>query len=564
MIISAFSSVENKSKCKILKIVSPTEIYVDLNKNLIFDEKEPLKYNHLNYIKIENNPEIFKDLTELQKFFYNYKAEKTAQYLLKGKHFKVEDGEILIENKKYTDILLNSGYFYLKDNKNSEQEFLKQINTFNPDEYTLYNVRTQKYHTLDCKSGRKSKEYRILKRVNAENFVITCNCGNNPKAEAILIPEKNDVPKYSKGSIDVFFLDLNEKFIPSTACDTTACIVLKSEIENAKESIDFAIYGINKQPQIYNALVNAYNRGIKIRWVTDYDKKNGNYYEDTAKLKQIIKTYNTDKQTDEKGRTALMHNKFFIFDNKRVFTGSANITTTDLGGFNSNISVLIESEKVADIYKQEFEQMYKGKFHKDKLSLNKETVYLSPETSIDVYFSPQDKAITKQIIPLINKAEKYIYIPVFFITKKELVESLTNAHNRGVEIKIINDATNAGTKHSIHKELRNAGIKVKTENYAGKIHSKTIIIDDEISIIGSMNFSNSGENRNDENILIIRDKEITKYLKEVFVHLWNKIPEKYETTDPRAESQDSIGSCFDGIDNDFDGKIDKKDSGCFM
>ena len=100
MIISAFSSVENKSKCKILKIVSPTEIYVDLNKNLIFDEKEPLKYNHLNYIKIENNPEIFKDLTELQKFFYNYKAEKTAQYLLKGKHFKVEDGEILIENKK--------------------------------------------------------------------------------------------------------------------------------------------------------------------------------------------------------------------------------------------------------------------------------------------------------------------------------------------------------------------------------------------------------------------------------------------------------------------------------
>ena len=564
MIISAFSSVENKSKCKILKIVSPTEIYVDLNKNLIFDEKEPLKYNHLNYIKIENNPEIFKDLTELQKFFYNYKAEKTAQYLLKGKHFKVEDGEILIENKKYTDILLNSGYFYLKDNKNSEQEFLKQINTFNPDEYTLYNVRTQKYHTLDCKNGRKSKEYRILKRVNAENFIITCNCGNKPKAEAILIPEENDVPKYSKGSIDVFFLDLNEKFIPSTACDTTACIVLKSEIENAKESIDFAIYGINKQPQIYNALVNAYNRGIKIRWVTDYDKKNGNYYEDTAKLKQIIKTYNTDKQTDKKGRTALMHNKFFIFDNKKVFTGSANITTTDLGGFNSNISVLIESEKVADIYKQEFEQMYNGKFHKDKLSLNKETVYLSPETSIDVYFSPQDKAITKQIIPLINKAEKYIYIPVFFITKKELVGSLTNAHNRGVEIKIINDATNAGTKHSIHKELRNAGIKVKTENYAGKIHSKTIIIDDEISIIGSMNFSNSGENRNDENILIIRDKEITKYLKEVFVHLWNKIPEKYETTDPRAESQDSIGSCFDGIDNDFDGKIDKKDSGCFM
>ena len=79
-----------------------------------------------------------------------------------------------------------------------------------------------------------------------------------------------------------------------------------------------------------------------------------------------------------------------------------------------------------------------------------------------------------------------------------------------------------------------------------------------------MNFSNSGENRNDENVLIIKDKEIAKYLKEVFLHLWNKIPAKYETIDPRAESQDSIGSCFDGIDNDFDGKIDSKDSSCFM
>ena len=151
---------------------------------------------------------------------------------------------------------------------------------------------------------------------------------------------------------------------------------------------------------------------------------------------------------------------------------------------------------------------------------------------------------------------------VFYITKKELVNELIAAHNRGVEVKIINDATNASNKHTIHHQLREAGIKVKTENYAGKLHSKAMIIDDEYSIIGSMNFTNSGEKRNDENVVIVKDTEIAKYLKSTFLKLWNKIPEKYETFDPQAESLESIGSCFDKIDNDFDGKIDKSDNSC--
>ena len=61
-----------------------------------------------------------------------------------------------------------------------------------------------------------------------------------------------------------------------------------------------------------------------------------------------------------------MHNKFFIFDNQKVWTGSANITGTDLTGFNANYAILINSNEVANIYLKEFEQMYENKFHKEK------------------------------------------------------------------------------------------------------------------------------------------------------------------------------------------------------
>ena len=256
-----------------------------------------------------------------------------------------------------------------------------------------------------------------------------------------------------------------------------------------------------------------------------------------------------------------MHNKFFIFDNKKVFTGSANLTQTDITGFNSNTSLLIDSKEIAQIYSNEFEQMFNGAFHNLKSQKHNKPININ-DTKISIYFSPQDKILTTKIIPLINKAKNKIYISTFFITNHQLKTALIEAKNRGVDLKIINDATNASNKYNINKELRENKIKVKTENYAGKNHSKNIIIDEDISIIGSMNFTNSGDRRNDENVIIIHDKDINKYLNDIFKYLWNKIPEKYEKYDPKPESKESIGSCSDGIDNDFDDLIDNNDPSC--
>ena len=565
LIISSYLYYEDQTKCAVYRIVSPTEIFIDINRNLIYDEKEPIKVEDLHYINMDNNPIEFKDLTENQKFFLNYKAIRTSQLILKDKYVRIVDGIIIVDGFKYNDLLKESGFFYT-NTPESKAKLLEYIKSINLDDYVLYNTKSKRYHSLDCKEGKKSKNYRIIKKINLDENAIGCkNCIIDEETKEALETIKESTPinssKLEKSEISVIYTDLNETFLPTTKCETKACKVLKNEIDSAEETIDFAVYGINNQPEIYNALVNAYNRGVKIRWVADYDKKDQNYYPDTLKLQKVITTYNTDKETDLSGQSAIMHNKFFIFDKKKVFTGSANITSTDIAGFNSNISVLLNSEQVAKLFTQEFEQMYNGSFHKDKKAFPKEKLNING-IELGVFFSPQDKIITKEILPIINNAKSYIYIPVFYITKKELVNELISAHKRGVEVKIINDATNASNKHTIHHQLREAGIKVKTENYAGKLHSKAMIIDDEYSIIGSMNFTNSGEKRNDENVVIIKDEEIAQYLKSTFLKLWDKIPEKYETFDPQAESLESIGSCFDKIDNDFDGKIDKSDNSC--
>lgn len=557
--------------CKVFKIITPVSFYADINKNLIFDEKEPIFVNNLLYICLDDDysdDEILSELTTEQKIFIQYKQNHIIKNLLHNKFVILKNDEIYINNKSLRKLLLDTNFF-CENTKSSKEKLYAFISAINLDDYVFINPKTRKYHKITCPSVEKNNLffYKLIQIKDLNKKVTPCKiCHSKSKAVSVL-PEKQVFNRQSEAfstdnGINLFFLDLNKIYKPENNCTSKACIALLNEINNAKHTIDFAIYGISNQDKIFNSLVNAQNRGVKVRWVCDYDKYEKNYYKDTLKLMKILKNYKNDKIYDENNRPAIMHNKFFIFDNQKVFTGSANISSTDFTEFNSNTAILINNKKIAEIFSNEFNQMYNGKFHTQKAKTTNNHVIIDEETQVDVFFSPQDAIISTQIIPLLKSAKKYIYIPVFFLTRKELIPVLKEAHDKNIDIKIIIDANSSNSKHSVHNELRNYGIKVKVENYAGKMHSKTIIIDDSISIIGSMNFSNNGEKRNDENVLIIRNEKITKTLKSDFLYLWNKIPDKYLYKNVKAESLESIGSCFDTIDNDYDGKIDGDDEFC--
>ena len=338
-----------------------------------------------------------------------------------------------------------------------------------------------------------------------------------------------------ENAIQIFFLNPLKQKKPQNKCKTDACKALLKNINQAQDSIDFAIYGINEQDKIFNALIKAQKRGVKIRWVTDLNEKNRNIYYDTYALMHKIPTYNTDYDSIESKiipnykykldyQGALMHNKFFIFDNQRVFTGSTNISNYCLTGYNSNVVLLINSKDVANVYRQEFEQMYNGKFHNEKSAVNNNENIKIEDTKISIYFSPINKITTEQVLPLIKSAKSYIYIPAFYLTRKSIIYELIDAKNRGVEIKIIVDETSVKGKYVDIDFMKSNGLDVKVENWAGKMHMKSMIIDDETLIIGSMNFTKQGERMNDENCLIIKSSpKLTRSYKEHFLVLWNSI-----------------------------------------
>lgn len=561
----------------VLKVNSPTEIVIDINKNGIEDSNEKIILKNIQSFSAKPSEKQSKlagklKISQEDALGLGFLAGNFANETLLGKKIKwdAKNSIIFIDSKNYENLLFNHG-FAVKTDYGITPQLQKNIEKVRKLNLKIFNNKSHKYHKLNCKYGLMAHNSQILPVFQLPRDAKPCKfCFGNKQntkgkrgkdasmrrggEEWLIQNVKCPSTNFKTNSINIFLTDFTQILKPSSNCNTAICRTLVKEINSAQSSIDFAIYGYTKIPAIQQALENAQKRGVKIRFVYDLTNKNTNIYPDTLYLSRVLQNSKADASED------IMHDKFFIFDKKKVITGSANISNTDMSGFNSNAVILISSEKIANTYSQEFEQMFGGKFHKQKSKIQDREFEIN-NAGFQVYFSPHDKGINA-VIALIDNAHKYIYVPAFLITHKQFTQSLIHASKRGVEVKIILDATNTHTSTSKLKLLRQNGILVKTENYAGKLHSKSLIIDDIYTVIGSMNFSRSGDGANDENLLIIKNKDIALFYKTFFQYLWKRIPDKWLKYNARAESPDSIGSCSDGIDNDFDEKIDKLDDSC--
>lgn len=532
---------------KVTNINSPVDIVLNGAELTIKD------YDCFDSYFTPKNESLAKDLQikEEEAFILGNLGKYWASNLLKGRFVILKGEDDLIYLKfNYIEKFKYSG-FCLKDGKPFYKEgFEKRLKDIRRTKYVVLDLDSDEYYEVNSPKARSLKRFLVIKKVHLPRHY---------KKSSFKKQIKPEISSVDTGTIKIFFTDSTTKLKPDRNCNSSICKEILSNISNSKESIDMAIYGYSRTPEIEKALLKAKDRGVKIRLIYDSDAKGNNIYPDTDLIKKLFPDSVSDKNSAEVQN--IMHNKFYIFDNKILITGSANLSHTDMSGFNSNSMVVIESEEAAKIYKQEFDQMYNGNFHNSKTAVENKSLDLSG-TKIKIYFSPQDKSIANGIIPLIESAKKYIYVPTFVLTDRKTTAALISAKQRGVDVRVIIDALNASVQHSKHKELRNGGILVKTENYAGKMHSKSIIIDDKYTVIGSMNFSYSGENKNDENLLIIENPEITKAYKSFFLYQWDKIDDKWLNSNARAEGKDSIGSCFDGLDNNYDGRTDMDDPAC--
>ncbi|RJR44323.1 MAG: phospholipase D family protein [Deltaproteobacteria bacterium] len=126
---------------------------------------------------------------------------------------------------------------------------------------------------------------------------------------------------------------------------------------------------------------------------------------------------------------------------------------------------------------------------------------------VKIYFSPNG-GCTEAIVSELNKAKGEVLVQAYSFTSMPIAKALVEVHNRGVHTEIILDKSQRREKYSAADFTAHLGIPTYIDTVHAIAHNKVIIIDKETVITGSFNFTRAAEEKNAENLLIIKSNDL--------------------------------------------------------
>ncbi|HAX71485.1 MAG TPA: hypothetical protein DCY14_17855, partial [Anaerolineae bacterium] len=223
---------------------------------------------------------------------------------------------------------------------------------------------------------------------------------------------------------------------------------------------------------------------------------------------------------DDAGRSALMHNKFWVFDRQITWTGSTNITVNGIYKQNNNV-IVIHSPEVAAIFEREWEELWNAQLG-PRAPSNRSTQWaILDGTPIQVLFSAEDDVVDN-LIALVNDAQTSIRFLAFSFTDYPLAQAMIARAQAGVDVQGVFETFGSNSTRSELRTLWCAGLPVRQDGNSSFLHHKVIIIDDSIVVTGSLNFSSSADEDNEENVVILDNAEIAALYLQEYQKVWDE------------------------------------------
>ena len=292
---------------------------------------------------------------------------------------------------------------------------------------------------------------------------------------------------------------------------------LVEKINAAESSIHIASFEFDLTP-VAEALIAAKQRGVDVRWVTD--DEHGLEADAEPDHGQFAMLQEAGIEVRSDTRSALMHNKFWIFDGQTLWTGSTNITENGIFDQDNN-TIVVQSPELAAIYEREFQEMWDGKFGPKSPSTLDEQVVTVNGSRIVVIFTSEDPALENAIVPIVKSATKSIRFLAFSFTDYPLADTMSQRFKAGVDVAGVFEKVGSETEAAELRTLMCRSVPVKQDGNSGFLHHKVIVVDERIVITGSLNFSTNAEESNDENVIIIDNAEIARLYLQEFERVWN-------------------------------------------
>lgn len=282
-------------------------------------------------------------------------------------------------------------------------------------------------------------------------------------------------------------------------------------IESARESLLVCGHEIDNLA-IISAIVSAHRRGVSVRVVTEKD------YSDEIGPR-MLRQAGVGVLCDN--RSALMHNKFLVVDQQRVWTGSMNFTDNGVHKNDNNV-VVFRSRELAANYAEKFRWFWEDQKFGGAPSKGHRIPYpdvMVNGVRVENFFSTHDK-VDEKLIAAVNRARRSIKFLAFSFTHDGVAAAIARRAGEGVAVMGVFESRQNSRYSEFNRLASVPNVEVLLDGNRYNMHHKVMIIDDELVVTGSYNFSASATSDNDENVVFIHSSRVARQFDAEFQRVW--------------------------------------------
>lgn len=257
-------------------------------------------------------------------------------------------------------------------------------------------------------------------------------------------------------------------------------------IRQAQKSITLSIYSLT-DPKIINELQRAIQKKIDVTIVCD------------ANASPYITSHIPSAKIIRRFTKGLMHQKILVIDSQLVLLGSANLTYNSLK-IHSNLVIGFKHSSLAQALEKRAQSMTEDGGYTPLPCL---TTTLKGQ-HLEIWSLPDNPRGSEHIKELLRTAKKTIQVAMFTFTRFDFAEELIRASKRGVKVNVVIDRTSgSGVSYKVASLLdsKKLGVSLSTGNKL--LHHKLALIDDEILINGSANWTKAAFQENDDYFIVL-------------------------------------------------------------
>ena len=291
-------------------------------------------------------------------------------------------------------------------------------------------------------------------------------------------------------------------------------------IDGANEHLDVAVQELESLP-IAKALLRAKARDVDVRVILEGKYLTvrtpvadpwspGGANEKNREIHSALLRAGIDVISDLNPET--FHQKFIVRDPEGskagLLTGSTNFTPTGTSK-NLNHVVVLKSKRVTELYLDEFEEAWSGTFgQKNERHDPAPKCYDVSKVRVKVLFAPDHTPELEIMKQMLNAKSRVDFAMFTFAESSGIDDTMICLHRSGIPVRGVLDRSQANQSWAATRPIANAGAELwqpKTGLGIGKLHHKLLVVDRNVTVVGSFNYTGTANALNDENILVIGD-----------------------------------------------------------